>query len=257
MKQLIRIRKSTKTGAKVVSARDLYEFLEVRKDFSTWIKKLIDKYCFIENVDYACLYYDKKGDKIELPKNGELMGVGVQGVYRIEYALKIDTAKEISMVQNNEKGRQARQYFIEVEKMYQAGRVLSSKSITVTGALLESVQILDQQAKTLVDHEKRLTGIEKIHETARQELKALPGATVDVPEKTTRMSINQAIRSISYRDATDPQNLWRHLYKEYSIRYHINLRIRAQNEGISMLDWIETNNKMDELYALLLSLYHF
>jgi len=125
MNELIKIQESGK-GNPVVNARDLHAFLEIGKKFSTWLIDKIEKYEFVENVDYARLYYDFEGNKIPLPKNGKLTGSDFQRVFRIEYALTLNCAKEIAMVQNNEKGRQIRLYFIEVEKQYKALRELKS-----------------------------------------------------------------------------------------------------------------------------------
>ena len=86
----------------LVNARELHENLNVGKDFSTWIKDKFEKYGFVEGEDYS-------------PILGDIQG---RGKPKIEYALTIDTAKEIAMVENNEQGKSARKYFIEVEKRY-------------------------------------------------------------------------------------------------------------------------------------------
>ncbi|QEO57601.1 antA/AntB antirepressor family protein [Francisella marina] len=83
-----------------VNARELYSFLESKQDFSTWIKNRIDKYEFEENIDY-----------IRLHKKME-----ANNATQIDYIITIDMAKEISMLQRSEKGKQARKYFIECEK---------------------------------------------------------------------------------------------------------------------------------------------
>jgi anti-repressor protein len=85
-----------------VNARDEHEFLEAGKDFSTWIKDRIDQYGFVEGRDYL------------LTKIGEQLPSGTK--YRKEYYLTLDMAKELAMVERNEKGKQARQYFIECER---------------------------------------------------------------------------------------------------------------------------------------------
>lgn len=95
-------------GQKVVNARELHYFLESRQEFANWIKSRIEKYGFIENQDYTT--FDKI---IKREDNPNL------GTKRKEYALTIDTAKEIAMVEGNDKGKQARQYFIECEKKLQ------------------------------------------------------------------------------------------------------------------------------------------
>lgn len=93
-------------GEKLVSAKELHEFLEVKTKFVDWVKDRIKKYDFIENVDFVTVSEKK-----------EIANGGYQEVK--EYVLTLDTAKEISMVQNNEKGKQARKYFIAIEKKYQ------------------------------------------------------------------------------------------------------------------------------------------
>lgn len=75
----------------------------LRKDFSTWLKDRIDQYGFAENSDY-----------VSIPQNG---GKPSGGRPSKEYALSLDMAKELAMVERNEKGKQARQYFIECERM--------------------------------------------------------------------------------------------------------------------------------------------
>lgn len=88
-------------GKKAVSARELHKFLEATERFSYWFERQ-KQYGFIDGVDYAgCKEFNTLA-------NQELD----------DYALSIDCAKEISMLQRNEKGKQARQYFIEVEKRY-------------------------------------------------------------------------------------------------------------------------------------------
>ena len=109
MKELIKIGRNIETGNPVINARDLHTFLEVGKHFSTWLPDKIKKYGFIENVDYTRVFFDIFGNEICSLSNG---------VYKIEYAITLDMAKELAMVQNNERGRQVRQYFIEVERIY-------------------------------------------------------------------------------------------------------------------------------------------
>ena len=100
---------------KLLNARDLHSFLQVGKDFSTWIKNRIDKYDFIEGKDFQTLYLDYQGNllNIRLPQNGDSKN---QQVSKIEYALSISMAKELSMIENNERGKQARKYFIACEE---------------------------------------------------------------------------------------------------------------------------------------------
>lgn len=89
-------------GSRAVNARELHAFLGVGKDFSSWIKERISKYGFVENQDFSS--FTEIGER------------EVGATVRKEYVLSLDMAKELSMVENNERGRQARKYFIECEK---------------------------------------------------------------------------------------------------------------------------------------------
>ncbi len=101
MEEIIKI--TEKGGQKSVNARELHEFLGNKRGFATWIKQRIEQYGFVENQDYFSF------DNIVKRENGATV--------RKEYALSIGMAKELSMVENNEKGRMARKYFIECEKV--------------------------------------------------------------------------------------------------------------------------------------------
>lgn len=85
------------------NARDLHTFLEVGKDFSTWIKDRIQQHGFEENQDF-----------IVIPKFGENPNGGRPFK---EYHLTIEAAKHISMAEHTPKGKEARQYFIECERI--------------------------------------------------------------------------------------------------------------------------------------------
>lgn len=87
-------------------ARTLHTFMQVRRDFSNWIKGRIRKFGFVANEDYLLT---KSGEQV--PHQG-----GTRTVERIDYHLTIDMAKELAMVENNEQGRAARRYFIECER---------------------------------------------------------------------------------------------------------------------------------------------
>ena len=100
MNSLIEINEGNK-----VSARELYDFLGLRsKDFSRWCKNNIDDNAFaVENTDFTRLRIDA-----ETPTGGKIQ--------RTDYALTIEFAKKLCMTSKTERGEQARNYFIEVER---------------------------------------------------------------------------------------------------------------------------------------------
>ena len=98
--EIIPVWEKTNTGEKVVDARELHEFLEVGRDFSTWINQRIKDYSFEESLDFSTFLGESNGGR---PKK--------------EYMLTLDMGKELGMVERNKKGREIRKYFIEIEKM--------------------------------------------------------------------------------------------------------------------------------------------
>lgn len=100
--ELIKITQD-ENGNSVVSGRELHEFLEVKTPYKDWFPRMVE-YGFAENVDFISL-----AQKCAKPNGGRP---------KIDHALTLDMAKEISMIQRTEKGKQARQYFIEVEKAF-------------------------------------------------------------------------------------------------------------------------------------------
>ncbi|WGH92125.1 phage antirepressor KilAC domain-containing protein [Auritidibacter ignavus] len=120
-------------GQQAVSLRNLYDFLEVKRDFTTWAKKMFE-YGFVEGADYA---------EISLPQKGEQTRGGQN---RRDWACTLDMGKEISMIQRTPKGKQARQYFIAVEK--QASIELSDDEL-IAKALIKANETLEASKREL------------------------------------------------------------------------------------------------------------
>lgn len=86
-----------------VDARDLHNFLKVGRDFSNWVKDRIEEYQFIDGQDFIVC-----SPKLVSKKRG--------GSNRLDYFLTLEMAKELAMVEKNDRGREARRYFIECER---------------------------------------------------------------------------------------------------------------------------------------------
>jgi phage anti-repressor protein len=137
-KELIPI--SEHNGKKAVSARLLHAFLESKQEFSNWIKNRIQKYDLVENQDYVS--FDKIVER------------GVGATTRIEYALSLECAKELAMVEGNAKGKQARLYFIACEqRLKEVAKSLSTLDLlelTIKG-MRENQQELAEVKKEVLE----------------------------------------------------------------------------------------------------------
>ena len=100
MKELIKVT-TNEEGKQLVSCKELHDFLGIKTDFKKWFSRMC-VYGFEENIDY-----------IRVSQKCPTLG-GEQT--KVDYAITIDMAKELSMIQRTDKGKEARQYFIECEK---------------------------------------------------------------------------------------------------------------------------------------------
>ena len=130
-------------GRQIVSGRDLHEFLEVGRDFTTWIKQMVG-YGFVEHTDYEVFT-----DSGENPLGGRP---------KTDYVLTIDMAKEISMLQRTERGKQARQYFIECEKQLkkQAGTLDSYMIDDPVKRALRWAEEMKEQREQIAERDQKL-----------------------------------------------------------------------------------------------------
>lgn len=117
-----------------INARELHEFLGVDTRFNDWINRRIEEFDFINDIDYLKM------------SNSDYQGIGKPN---IEYIISLDMAKELSMVERNEKGKEARKYFIECEKKLK----VNSKPMT-------AMQILETQLAIMKEHESKMIALE-------------------------------------------------------------------------------------------------
>jgi phage anti-repressor protein len=126
-------------SVQLCDARTLHTFMVVLRDFSNWIKGRIRKFGFVNGVDF-----------ISISRSPELAS-GNRGA-SIDYHLTLDMAKELSMVENNAKGREARRYFIACEKQVQAALTAHPGDRVSTAtpyAVLPGQTLTAEQADTL------------------------------------------------------------------------------------------------------------
>lgn len=151
--ELIKITQD-KQGNSVVSGRELHDFLEVTERYSSWFMRMT-KYGFEENVDYVgCKVFNTLA-KQELQ----------------DHALTLDMAKEISMIQRTEKGKQARQYFIEVEKAFKEQYRLPQTPEEKLALTMEVTTRLNKRIGKIEEDLEDIKNKQEIDSTQRYKLK--------------------------------------------------------------------------------------
>lgn len=105
-------------------ARDLFEFLKVETPFRLWFPRMCE-YGFSEGIDFTPYIFVHPQNKQEIT----------------DYQLTIEMAKEISMLQRTEKGKQARQYFIQLEKQWNSPEALMARALKMADGKIQSLQL--------------------------------------------------------------------------------------------------------------------
>lgn len=153
----------TSTGEKVVYGSELYKCIGSKQEYSHWIKNRLKECDSIENEDFTIILSESTGGR---PKN--------------EYVIKLDTAKEMAMLERNEKGKQVRRYFIKIEKKYkeQAAKPLSA------------IEQLRLQSQAIMEVDEKVEAINRDLQEFKQEMPIL-GIEIDkITEEVHKRGVN-------------------------------------------------------------------
>ncbi|QAR69398.1 oxidoreductase [Leuconostoc mesenteroides] len=124
MEEIIKINQNDQ-GEAQVSARELYQALEVKKRFSAWFETNAKQ--LIENEDFTSVL-----SGTEVQNNG-----GTQLRQLQDYSLTVDAAKQIALMSGTEKGKQVRMYFIQVEKAWNSPDQIMARALTIAQMKLD------------------------------------------------------------------------------------------------------------------------
>lgn len=116
-------------GEIAISGRELHKALEVKTEYKDWFPRMVE-YGFVEGVDFNPL----KIEQVRLEGN--------RNVRRkiTDHALTLDTAKEIAMIQRSEPGKQARQYFIQVEKAWNSPEMIMQRALKIANSTINQLE---------------------------------------------------------------------------------------------------------------------
>lgn len=136
MNELIKI--EVKDGQQLVSGRELHEFLEIKTPYTQWFERMCE-YGFVENTDYILVSQKSESSNI----------TGIKVVQ--DHLMTLNMAKEISMLQRNEKGKQARQYFIKCEEAWNSPEMILARANQIQSHMIEDytkkIEVLENKVK--------------------------------------------------------------------------------------------------------------
>ena len=107
----------------VVSGRDLHEFLDVKTAYKDWFPRMTE-YGFVEGVDFCSILSESTG-----------------GRPATDHAIKLDMAKELAMIQRTDRGKQARQYFIQIEKEYNSPEKIMARALVYAEQKIATLEV--------------------------------------------------------------------------------------------------------------------
>lgn len=124
-------------GEIIISGRELHEFLNVSTQYTKWIERMIE-YGFVEGMDYVIV-----SEKVDSQKR-------LRTYEQNDHHMKLDMAKEIAMIQRTEKGKEARQYFLRVEKMWNSPEMVMKRALEYADRKVMEMQLLIDNQKPKV-----------------------------------------------------------------------------------------------------------
>ena len=211
----------TSTGEKVVYGSELHEVLGVKSNYREWIKRRIIDIDALDDEDFTT---------VEIPT---VSG----GAPKKEYIIKLDTAKEMAMLERNEKGKQVRRYFIQVEKKYKSAS-LATQELSPQLQVMINLEIEQKRQAEKLEHvESRIESIREV---------------VAIDTTSWRDDTGRILRKIGMEcgDNKSYQDVRAESYQLLEKRMGVNVKQRLTNKRRRMADEGVCKSKRDKLNYL-------
>lgn len=195
-----------KYGEDAVSGRLLHGFLESRQEFTNWIKARISKYGFVDRQDFLIDLSESTG-----------------GRKAADYVLSLEMAKELAMLEGNEKGRQARRYFIECEKRLR--QTLSPPELSRKALALLVIAAEEEKERLQIElqhAEKTLSSLHHVRKTY---------TATEIAKEIGFRSAMEMNEILSQRRIQYKQNGTWVLYSDYASKGYTELKQEVLDSG--------------------------
>ena len=235
MNELIKINPDGKT-----TARELYKFLDLNpSQFSRWVKSHI-----IDN-EFAEAGTDYRG-----------FDINVEGNIVQDFELSISFAKKLCMLSKSDRGNQAREYFLEVERRYQQNQLPA----------MTNAQLIAAIAQNLADQEQATLALSARTEKVERRLELVKDTFAKRDDENWRNNINHDLSRIVKARQVDHQTVRTESYQLLEERARCDLSSRVRNlkarlsdsgaakskiESANKLDVIEQDAKLKEIYTVI------
>lgn len=211
----------TSAGEKVVYGSELHEVLEVKSNYREWIKRRVLDIDAEEDEDFTT---------VEIPT---VSG----GTSKKDHIIKLDTAKEMAMLERNEKGKQVRRYFIQVEKKYKTAS-LATQELSPQLQVMINLEIEQKRQAEKLEHvEERIESIREV---------------VAIDTTSWREDTGRILRKIGMEcgDSKSYQDVRAESYQLLEKRMGVNVKQRLTNKRRRMADEGVCKSRRDKLNYL-------
>lgn len=210
----------TSTGEKVVYGSELHEVLGVRTPYKDWSTRRLNDIDAVENEDFEAA-------QICAPS----------GQTKKDHIIKLDTAKEMAMLERNEKGKQVRRYFIQVEKKYKSAS-LATQELSPQLQVMINLEIEQKRQAEKLEHvEERIESIREV---------------VAIDTTSWREDTGRILRKIGMEcgDSKSYQDVRAESYQLLEKRMGVNVKQRLTNKRRRMADEGVCKSRRDKLNYL-------
>ena len=210
----------TSTGEKVVYGSELHEVLGVRTPYKDWSTRRLNDIDAVENEDFEAA-------QICAPS----------GQTKKDHIIKLDIAKEMAMLERNDKGKEVRRYFIRVEKKYKSAS-LATQELSPQLQVMINLEIEQKRQAEKIEH------VEEQIESIRE--------VVAIDTTSWRDDTGRILRKIGMEcgDSKSYQDVRAESYQLLAKRMGVNVKQRLTNKRRRMADEGVCKSKRDKLNYL-------
>ena len=190
----------TSAGEKVVYGSELHKVLDVKSRYREWIERRLSDIDAVENEDFEAAEFSAPS-----------------GQTKKDHIVKLDTAKEMAMLERNEKGKQVRRYFIQVEKKYKGAK-------SSLADLSPQLQLLINMEMKQKEHDQKLEELDNKVDSIKEVVALRPNSW----RKESSNIINKIAQKLGGYEHI--KLIREESYRSLEERMHVALNIRLANK---------------------------